>query len=156
MLRRSLLLIAFLLSVAARAQDVSTPTPLEQRLVNYYQAFLSLNKQKVFLHYHRLGGTATAVTVTGAKVTQWKGGVDTEQPADIVQFTVDFTILWSSILHPHGTGHTVARNTYQVSNGQLQIVGRQIISTNGKLGNIDNSGQSSLYLFGTIGSGTGL
>jgi hypothetical protein len=140
------LIFALVLSLPAHSEDQQSSTPLEQRIETYFQGYLNHYKQQVFERYHHLGGKATAVTVTDAKVTQWQNGTDTEQPKDIVQFTVDFTIQWSSVLHPNGDGHTDARNTYQLTNGGWTI-SRKIINTNGHLGNIDTTDQD----IGTVG-----
>jgi hypothetical protein len=105
-------------------------TQIESTLAAKLQAIFSEEKQHLFLVFHTKG-TATAVTVSDVKVTQWKGGTDTEQPNDVVQFAVHYTIYWSSFLH-HGNGFTEARSVYSVTSGKLVCVGNQVINTNGK------------------------
>jgi hypothetical protein len=144
---RLLLVILLILGglTVGDAQDAVAPPSLETKVGAYFQKLYSDNMQGVYKTYHPWGGHATAITVTGVKVTQWRNGVATEQGSDVVQFTVDYTILWSSILHPKGTGHTEARSTYSVTENKIVPVGRTIVSTNGKH-TADNQGTDLIHL----------
>ena len=79
--------------------------------------------------FHRQG-RATGVTVSDVKITQWKGAIDTEKGSDIQQFSVHYTIFWSSFLH-HGNGFTEARSVYSVDGDTITCVGNEILKTNG-------------------------
>lgn len=129
----------------SNAQDAVTPPTLEAKVGAYFQKVYNDNMQGVYKACHPWGGHATAIIVTGVKATQWRNGVATEQGSDVVQFTVDYTILWSSILHPKGTGHTEARNTYSVTENKIVPVGRTIVSSNGKH-TADNQGTDLIHL----------
>jgi hypothetical protein len=107
------LLLLFLTSLRAEDQKVVSLT-LEQKLQAYYQQLYSQNLSIVYEDCHPIGskiGKATGVTVTVVKITQWKGGTPTGQADDVLQFIVDYTVLWKSPLHPKGGGHTEARST---------------------------------------------
>ncbi len=77
-------------------------------------------------------GTPDAVTVNEVRITQWKNGTPSENGSDVVQFTVDYTILWKSVLHPLGGGYTKARSTYNVAEDEIIPEGNLILGTNAK------------------------
>lgn len=116
------------------AQDVSlsgtSPSPtLEDRIAAHFQPLYNEHKQQIFLIFHP-GGRATGITVDDVKITQWAGGQATGQGADVQQFIVHYTIYWSSIIH-HGDGVTEVDTVYGVEQGQVKVMGNQVIKTNG-------------------------
>jgi hypothetical protein len=132
--RRALLvgILAVIVLAPARAQQAGMSV-LEQRMQAYYQNLYSKNINAIFVLCHPIGnssGKPNAVTVTAVKITQWKNGEATEEFGDVVQFTVDYMVLWRSKLHPLGGGHTEARSTYVVSNKEVTPVSNIIVSTN--------------------------
>jgi len=139
------ILIIFGRLTVGDAQDAVASPSLEAKVGAYFQKVYNDNMQGVYKAYHPWGGHATAITVTGVKITQWKNGKATELGSDVVQFTVDYTILWSSILHPKGTGHTEARNTYSVTEKKIIPVGRTLLNSNGKHTS-DNQGTDLVHL----------
>jgi len=111
--------------------QVAQKSPLEAEVATKIQAIYNQDKQQLFHVFHSRG-EATAVIVSDVKITQWKNGVDTEQPSDILQFAVHYTLYWSSILH-HGDGYTEATSVYAIDSdsGKIACVGNQVIKSNG-------------------------
>jgi hypothetical protein len=138
--------LGFFSTSRCQNQDgVANESLLEKRIVIAFQSEYEGRIQKIYKMYHPWGGKPTAIAVTSATITKWKNGVATGEGDNISQFDVNYTILWSSLLHPNATGHTDARSTYQVADGQVKNVGNRIINTNGTH-TVDNEGQDMMSL----------
>jgi hypothetical protein len=102
----------------------------EALITSEYQRGYNLHKQQLFLGYMIKGGIATGVTVNSVKITQWVEGQPTGKPNDVQQFTVDFTVYWTSQLHPND-GYTEVTAVYAHQPRTTRPVGSHVVKTNG-------------------------
>jgi hypothetical protein len=119
-----------LLSFCQSLSPDSATTAIEAKIVAHFQPIYDRNRQQIFRLFHPIGH-ATGITVDSAAITEWAGGQPTARGSDVRQFAVNYTIYWSSPLHPDD-GVTQVKTVYEVILGQLRVAGNQVVSTNGE------------------------
>jgi len=110
--------------------DEAAPLTLEVKIAAHFQPLFSEHKQQIFLQFHPIGH-GTGVTVDSVQITQWAGGQPTGRGADVQQFAINYTVYWTSPLHP-GDGVTQVKTVYGVEDGVWKVEGNQVVKTNGK------------------------
>jgi zinc ribbon protein len=105
---------------------------LQGAITSSLQADLSENKQVLYDKIHIAGaiglGKAKSDVIQAVSL-QWKGDRMTDKAADLVSFTVDHTLYWSTLLT--SDGHTKFRDTYDCSGGNPRLVESKVLDTNG-------------------------
>jgi hypothetical protein len=127
-----LLLVLIVLSFIGSHSGPPPPSKLQTALAAALQEELSQNKQKLYDKIHLAGtfglGTAKNDVIQNMSV-QWRGGHATDSPADLISFTVDHTLYWSTPVT--SDGHTKFRDAYDCSGGSPNLIDSKVIDTNG-------------------------
>lgn len=97
----------------------------EQILAKQLAQGLNENKQKIFDAFHPVG-KATSVTVHEVSIN-WKNGHPVNSWDDMQQFTVRYTLYWTSPLHDDG----FTKITSTFDNETKRYISSQILATNG-------------------------
>jgi hypothetical protein len=139
------LVIAFLLLVWAvtsffsRSSTTAQNQPqsrLQAAITSALQSELSENKQKLYDKIHVAGLVSQLIQVGTAKSDviqavslEWKDGRMTDNPSDLLSFTVDHTLYWKTPVT--SDGHTKFRDKYDFSGGTPRLADTKVLETNG-------------------------
>lgn len=130
-----LLLVWWAVSYFGRHSETAETRPeskLQAALTSAMQADLSENKQTLYDKIHLAGafslGKAKSDIIQAVSL-KWKGDRMTDNAPDLVSFTVDHTLYWSTPVT--SDGHTKFRDTYDCSSGNPRLVESKVLESNG-------------------------